>query len=227
MSTEIVKKAYDELIEQYRRLGDDPRKKIHYMKVKEVTDHYLLGTVKNKVILNVGCFFPVDEIKYAHENAKLIVGIDICYDALKYGSYVAKRELKNRYSRVNLICCDARALPLRKNVFDKIACFSTIDHIPGKENRINVLKETLRVLKNGGVLAITVPNKLALRSWFQSFLSYKKGYCKCGYAHFYFPWELKRELETVGYKPLFFKTAKNGLLTKLFGVRMGFGCLKT
>lgn len=227
MSTESVKKAYDELIEQYRKRGDDPRKNIPYMKSKEATDHYLLGTVKNKVILNVGCFFPIDEIKYVHEKVKLIVGIDFSYDALRYGSYIAKHELKDHYIRVHFICCDARALPLRKNIFDKIACFSTIDHIPGKGNRIKVLKETLRVLRNGGVLAITVPNKLAFRSWFKNFLSHTKRDCKCGYAHFYFPSELKRELEIVGYDPLFFKTTKNGRITKFFGVRMGFRCLKT
>ena len=59
-------------------------------------------------------------------------------------------------------------LPFNDQSFDKVVCLSVLHHIPTDKYRIQLLKETLRVLKVGGKLIITVWNiSDQMISWFQ------------------------------------------------------------
>lgn len=48
-------------------------------------------------------------------------------------------------------------IPFGDNFFDKVFCISVIEHMP-KDAAYKVMKEMLRVLKKGGLLAITIDN---------------------------------------------------------------------
>jgi ubiquinone/menaquinone biosynthesis C-methylase UbiE len=51
---------------------------------------------------------------------------------------------------------DALNIPFSDNNFDKVYSIAVLHHIPSKELRIQALKEAKRVLKNGGLLILTV-----------------------------------------------------------------------
>lgn len=53
-----------------------------------------------------------------------------------------------------LAVTDGRFLPFAEESFDKVICSEVLEHIP---DYLAVLKEIVRVLKTGGVLAVSVP----------------------------------------------------------------------
>ena len=64
-------------------------------------------------------------------------------------------DIAKRNSKVNYILADAKNLPFRDNNFDVIIMLATLEHITEREN---TLKEINRVLKQNGILILTVPN---------------------------------------------------------------------
>ncbi len=82
------------------------------------------------------------------------VALDYSYRMLikSLGFFARKKKLH----RIILVNADMRMLPFRDSVFDALIYISSLHHIPYRSNRISVLKEAYRVLRNNGVLLITV-----------------------------------------------------------------------
>jgi len=59
------------------------------------------------------------------------------------------------FPKSKFLVADALNLPFPENFFDKIYSIALLHHIPSEEFRIQVLKETKRVLKEGGILVLT------------------------------------------------------------------------
>ncbi len=66
------------------------------------------------------------------------------------------------WGRADLVVSDTSKLPFKDNEFDTITLLAAINHIP---NRIEVLKECRRVLKNDGLLVITTIPPFVSRFW--------------------------------------------------------------
>ena len=62
----------------------------------------------------------------------------------------------NRENNVTFICGDATALPFPDDFFDAVTLFDVLEHI-GDDKR--AITESLRVLKKGGFLLLSTPNK--------------------------------------------------------------------
>jgi SAM-dependent methyltransferase len=62
----------------------------------------------------------------------------------------------NRQEGVHFVCGDATGLAFDSQSFDAITMFDVLEHIPDHEKAI---AETLRVLKPGGYLLLSVPNE--------------------------------------------------------------------
>lgn len=92
--------------------------------------------------------------------AYFTINLDVNLTAIK----IAKIRLDNIESSNNLVFISASAtdLPFRSKTLDMITCFSVIDHIPRKENAQRSIFEFSRVVRHGGFVTITVPNKLFL-----------------------------------------------------------------
>lgn len=105
--------------------------------------------VKNKIVLDVGCWTGQFE-KLAYKISKKIVGIDPKAEAIK----LAKKELP----KVDFLIAGADKLPFSNSYFDTVLMMDVIEHLP-KESEISVLKEIRRVIKPGGILIISTPNK--------------------------------------------------------------------
>jgi ubiquinone/menaquinone biosynthesis C-methylase UbiE len=115
---------------------------------------YLYSTLfcKDKVVLDVACGEGYGSYLLS-KYSKKVVGIDIDYDVINFAS----REYIN--NNLEFIVGNVNNLPIKgKCIFDLIVSFETIEHI-NEKNQIKLLTEVKRLLKPGGVLIISTPNK--------------------------------------------------------------------
>jgi SAM-dependent methyltransferase len=108
----------------------------------------LAGWCRDAVVLEAGCGegYGADLLAGA---ARLVCALD--YDALTAG-HVAKA-----YPRVRVVRGNLAALPVRSSTMDVVANLQVIEHLWDQEG---FLLECLRVLRPGGRLLITTPNRL-------------------------------------------------------------------
>jgi len=190
------------------------------------------GGLKDKKVLNVGTFFPIDEIYFA-SRVKEFYSIDIAPEIIRVANQIADKEIHPDFrKKIKLQVADATELPFDDNYFDVSFSFSTLEHIPENEKREKAFKELIRVTKKGGYVIITVPNKLNFGKYIRSIKMQKNGTSPFGYEHHYTPTQLKKILIQNGVKPLFFCSSAGDLsgvllrlydfLVKPFGHRMGW-----
>ncbi|TSC88529.1 MAG: type 11 methyltransferase [Microgenomates group bacterium Gr01-1014_7] len=131
-----------------------------------------------------------------------ITGIDNHVAAIES----AKRQVRKK--NVRFIIGDAEKLPFPENSFDKIVMSEIIEHV---KDDIRVLKEARRVLKPGGILVLTTPNKNYPFLWdpINWFLEHLFNFhIKSGFfagiwnqhVRLYKPEEIGKKLEKVGFK---------------------------
>ncbi len=106
---------------------------------------------KGDKILDIGCGdgFYLHLLSSLNINLKLI-GSDFDKNSLAS----AKKNLKGK--KIPLIRADLmEKLPFRSNTFDKVIMSEVIEHLPDDKKG---LSEVYRIIKDGGVLCVTVPN---------------------------------------------------------------------
>jgi len=181
---EMVIQKFGRNIQKY--LEDDPRENWWYYHVSKVkTDYHLINKVglRDKVVLNVGGFFPIDEVFFAPV-VRDFYSIDISSEVIEFAKKVVGHELSaNLTKKIHFEVADAADLPYDDNFFDVSMSLSTIDHIPNEEKRLKAFSEMARVTKKDGYVIITVPNKLNHRSYKASIRMQKEGNCPFGYEH--------------------------------------------
>lgn len=106
--------------------------------------------VQGKACLDVACGTGYGTALLA-QKCDIVVGVDLNQQVLRY----AKQYHGN--NRVKFIEADARALPFRRETFDCIVSFETIEHI---ERPTRFLAECRRVLRNSGLFICSTPNRL-------------------------------------------------------------------
>lgn len=106
----------------------------------------LLSEKEFKKCLDVGCAsgYMVSEISKHYPKAKY-VGVD-SYDKVVVHA-------KKNYPHINFKVANAEKLPFKKEEFDLLICYETIEHIT---NPLKALKEMKRVLKKNGTLILTM-----------------------------------------------------------------------
>lgn len=112
-----------------------------------------VGSVRDKIILDIGCSFGWFE-KFAVENGcKKIIGIDMDEKSLLN----AKNQIRDK--KVKFLKGSALDLSIfEKNHFDEVVMWEVLEHLPkGAEGR--VLQEINRVLKSRGMLYLSTPNR--------------------------------------------------------------------
>ena len=120
---------------------------------------------KSDKVLDIGCgdgIFPIELAKRGYS----VVGVDLNVKSVNYAKYFSKRsEVK-----IDFLVGDACHLPFANESFDIILCSEVLEHIKDDEGAI---REIERVLKQNGLLILTVPSDKA-----SSYLRH----VRCGYS---------------------------------------------
>ncbi len=122
-------------------------------------DYSLLGIRDGERVLDVGC----GEGRHSWGACKtancLVYALDIEVGGLNKARYVFQDMDKRGESRGRwiLIKGDTTSLPFKDATFDKIICSEVLEHIPDDQQSI---RELVRVLKDDGKIAISVPTYL-------------------------------------------------------------------
>jgi len=136
-----------------RERMDPYTEKNHMEAYMHLQRYQIATTILYGKILDLGCGLGYGT-KMLKRKASLIIGVEISSEALSYA--------KERYWGPHYILADIRNLPFKDGIFDGVTAFEVVEHVRrGKR----VLTETRRVLKKGGTLILSSPNKLSPEKW--------------------------------------------------------------
>lgn len=132
----------------HERAQHDEANNVTYQRCQYAYE-YAVPFIRGKKVLDIGCGLAYGTSLMAEQAAE-ITGFD--YDA----STVNENKIRyNEIKNLNFIRGSVPPLPIEDKSYDVVTAFQFIEHIhPRKE----FIKESLRVLKPGGVLLITTPN---------------------------------------------------------------------
>lgn len=116
----------------------------------KLAQKYIKGP--KETLLDFGCGNGANTIYFKNDFQK-IVGIDVEKSQLEIAkSYIKNHEIRN----IQYILYNGSKLPYRNNYFNDVVSFEVLEHT---QDDFESLREIFRVLKKGGLLVLTVPNK--------------------------------------------------------------------
>jgi 2-polyprenyl-3-methyl-5-hydroxy-6-metoxy-1,4-benzoquinol methylase len=115
-----------------------------YYKVEELIESY---PQDKAVALDIGCGNGFDTIKLLKKSSQ-VTGLDV--------ENFVREEYRGYFK---FVLGDGVTMPFRKSSFDLITCWEVIEHVKDPKQ---FLKEIFRILKPGGVLFLSTPNRLRL-----------------------------------------------------------------
>lgn len=120
-------------------------------------EHYqryysVLPLVRGKAVLDAACGEGYGTAILS-ANAAHVTGIDISMEAIAHA-----KENYSYLDSVDFIKASIAELPIEDRSIDVVISFETIEHVPEKIQRL-FLNEIVRVLKKGGILIMSTPNK--------------------------------------------------------------------
>jgi len=110
--------------------------------------HFAARYAAEKSVLDIACGSGYGTAQFARQ-AAVAVGIDICFDPLKFAR---EHDTAGHYAQAS-----ATALPFRDHSFDVVTAFEAIEHL--RDWRA-LLSETRRVVRPDGLFFISTPNRL-------------------------------------------------------------------
>ena len=171
----------------------------------------MLDPKKNERILDVACGNGVFTRKLIKKGCK-VVGIDISAEAITRARMITENGCE-------LVIGNAESLPFRSNSFDKVISLCSLEHF---ENDEKSLSEIYRVLKNGGIVVLTV-DSFTYKLNEGILYKHKKEHAVVNY---YSVDKLKEKLEKFGFKLISYKYFVNSPLSVFFlkfGIQNRFG----
>ena len=122
-------------------------------------DYNLLGIKDGERVLDVGCGTGRHSWEACRQSRCLVYALDIDAEELvrARGMFRAMDEQGESRGQWSLLQASTMSLPFKEASFDKIICSEVLEHVPDDWHTI---REMARVLKDEGILAISVPNYL-------------------------------------------------------------------
>jgi SAM-dependent methyltransferase len=108
-------------------------------------------------VLDAGCGVGWGSLILASNGARSVVGVDIDESAIVNARERAAEDARDHAApETDFVRGDLRRLPFDDGSFDLVACFEAIEHV---EEPSEVVNELRRVLRRGGILAVSSPNR--------------------------------------------------------------------
>jgi len=135
-----------------RLIPDDTRTPIYQIQLLRhqfVYEHVKSRLTPNENVMDLG-FGEGYGASLLAEKCRQIVGVDVAEQVVEYAN--------NKYAKKNcrFVKYDGRLLPFEARSFDIVVSFQVIEHI---DDELAFVSEIHRVLKTGGRLILTTPNK--------------------------------------------------------------------
>ncbi len=147
------------------------------------------------LVLDVGCGEGRHCITAYLLEDVISVGVDLSSKDLGItrDRFAEFEELDNQDKKLFISAADACNLPFADQSFDKVICSEVLEHIP---NYKGVLAEINRILKPGGIFAVSVPRFVP--EWICWKLSDAYHAVEGGHIRIFKAGELRRDIETFG-----------------------------
>jgi len=144
-------------------LFPDYESKVTFHLYNKFLNSILMKYLKSKggddslLVLELGSGIARYSFVIAKQVPCLVVGVDLLGHEL-----IRAEKLFRKFNKVAMFAvADVTSLPFRDDVFDFVHSQGLYEHFTG-DHRRKVLKESVRVLKKGGLLFFIVPNALSL-----------------------------------------------------------------
>lgn len=134
-----------------RILPDIPELRATYLQSLAVYE-FAAGYASDRTVLDCGAgegYGPA----FLSSTAECVVGLDYAAEAVQYAGRKYGRDRPN----LRFVQGDASRLPFADDSFDVVCCFQVLEHL---DDGPGFLFESRRVLKPGGRLILTTPNRL-------------------------------------------------------------------
>ncbi|MFO8010530.1 MAG: class I SAM-dependent methyltransferase [Dehalococcoidia bacterium] len=120
-------------------------------------DYDLLDIKDSERVLDLGCGEGRHSWEACKRNECLVCGLDINHTSLIKGRMVLWQLDEQGLNRGKWLLTSGSVLnlPFKDGTFDKIICSEVLEHIPDDRRSID---EIVRVLKDDGILAVSVPS---------------------------------------------------------------------
>ena len=171
--TKDVEKWWDEASPYFQEEAKLSTKTVQYGPFGSTENKLkLLGNIKNKKILEIGCGGAQCSIAFAKKGAKC-TGIDVSRKQIEYAKVLIRKNKVN----VKVIKGDIQTLPyIQSNGYDIVFSAMALQYIP---NLTTSFKEVYRVLKKGGLFVFSLDHPF-YRTISPKDLKIKKSYNKTG-----------------------------------------------
>lgn len=134
---------------EYERIREKDRTASKAEKIKEILQRFYTKSLKEALCLDVGCAYGAMTCKL-NSIFKSCLGIE--YDRFALNAISSECKHLTLFIRG-----DGMALPFMDNSFEVMICTQVYEHVPDAQD---LFKELYRVLKPGGIVVFSGPNKL-------------------------------------------------------------------
>jgi SAM-dependent methyltransferase len=161
----------------------------------KTVDFDTLGFRTGDKVLDLGCGEGRHVIAFYVEADVHAIGVDLGFSDLQKTAekFIPFNEPSNTRKHLHLACSNALQLPFADESFDKVVCSEVLEHIPDYRG---ALQEIARILKPGGVAAISVPRFAP--EWICWALSDEYHSNEGGHLRIFKEHQLKRDIENTG-----------------------------
>ena len=160
-------------------------------------DPALLDIAPDDRVIDLGCGTG----RHVLELSKIpsdIIGADISRDDIRAGRYLLEimRRRDEVKARVHWLQTAGERLPFKDGAFDRVICTETLEHV---DDEHVLARELARVLKPGGILAVSVPDEYSEKVFWKLSKNYRTH--AGGHVRIFGRGEIVRLMRTSGLEP--------------------------